>query len=321
MQSEANNFDKNTRDIMVKLVTQLLTMKPMDPVPIIYSFLLEIKRGADPMNVKPITDNELNELKNLEKKVAYIKDQLNDEEDHTESDQDSDEEEEEIQPKKKNIKKQRQGVSAEVYGENNKKEDFVPKVFPKSDETKEKLNSRLLQAFMFSALDEKELTIVIDAIEEVKGPAGDTIIAEGDSGDCMYVLEHGSLNCTKVFSGNSDPTFLKEYQPGEGFGELALLYNAPRAATIKSKTDYVIWRLDRDTFNNIVKDAAAKKREKYENFLVSVEVFKTLDPYERSKLGDAVKEQKFNKDDMIIREGEEGNMFYLISEGTCTATK
>ena len=36
----------------------------------------------------------------------------------------------------------------------------------------------------------------------------------------MYVLESGSLDCTKVFSGNSQPTHLKVYQPGEGFGEL-----------------------------------------------------------------------------------------------------
>lgn len=88
----------------------------------------------------------------------------------------------------------------------------------------------------------------------------------------MYVLEEGALDCTKVFAGNKEPTFLKEYAPGEGFGELALLYNAPRAATITSKSNYVIWKLDRDTFNNIVKDAAAKKREKYENFLKKVEV-------------------------------------------------
>jgi len=50
--------------------------------------------------------------------------------------------------------------------------------------------------------------------------------------------------------------FLKEYQPGEAFGELALLYNAPRAATIVSKTDCILWSLDRETFNHIVKDAA-----------------------------------------------------------------
>ena len=120
---------------------------------------------------------------------------------------------------------------------------------------------------MFTALDEKEFNIVVDAIEEVTGSTGDAIIKEGDQGDCMYVLEQGSLNCTKVFSGNTAPTFLKEYQPGEGFGELALLYNAPRAATITANSDYVIWKLDRDTFNHIVKDAAARKREKYDNFL------------------------------------------------------
>ena len=83
----------------------------------------------------------------------------------------------------------------------------------------------------------------------------------------MYVLESGSLDCTKIFAGNKDPTHLKVYQPGEGFGELALLDNAPRAATITAKTDYVIWRLDIDTFNHIVKDASAKKRAKYDNFL------------------------------------------------------
>ena len=95
----------------------------------------------------------------------------------------------------------------------------------------------------------------------------------------MYVLESGSLDCTKVFSGNSQPTHLKVYQPGEGFGELALLYNCPRAATITAKTDYVCWKLDRDTFNHIVKDAAAKKREKYDNFLQTVDILKSMDDF------------------------------------------
>ena len=72
----------------------------------------------------------------------------------------------------------------------------------------------------------------------------------------MYVLESGSLLCTKLFPGESEPKSLKTYVPGEGFGELALLYNAPRAATITAISESVCWRLDRDTFNHIVKDAA-----------------------------------------------------------------
>jgi len=141
---------------------------------------------------------------------------------------------------------------------------------------------------MFNNLDEKELKVVIDAIEEAKFNEGEKVIVEGDQGDCMYVLESGSLLCTKVFPGNSEPTKLKEYSPGEGFGELALLYNAPRAATITATTSCVCWKLDRDTFNHIVKDSAQKKRDKYETFLSSVEILQSMDTYERQKLTDAI---------------------------------
>jgi cAMP-dependent protein kinase regulator len=52
----------------------------------------------------------------------------------------------------------------------------VPKIIQKSEETKEKLRKRLLQAFMFNALDETEFKIVIDAIEEVKVMQGENVI-------------------------------------------------------------------------------------------------------------------------------------------------
>ena len=64
-------------------------------------------------------------------------------------------------------RKQRAGISAEVFGAHNRKEDFRPPVFPKTDEQKDLLRGKLLQAFMFNALDEGELSIVLDAIEEV----------------------------------------------------------------------------------------------------------------------------------------------------------
>jgi cAMP-dependent protein kinase regulator len=192
-------------------------------------------------------------------KIEDLKSRLKNNADaHTETESSAEEEsEEEVVPLKKEAsKKQRAGVSAEVFGQHNKKEDFVLKVVVKTPETKTKLTNRLLQAFMFNALEVKELNIVIDAIEEVKVSSGENVIVQGEQGDCMYVLESGSLDCTKIFPGKSEPTFLKTYQPGEGFGELALLYNCPRAATITAKSNSVVWRLDRDTFNNIVKDAA-----------------------------------------------------------------
>lgn len=291
------------------------------------------KGDADP---KPLTDQEINEMRNMKKKVDYLKDQLDldpkakgtgqydsgSQTDSDHDDEDSDEEERQKVVKAKAQKKgQRAGVSAEVYGGWNKKGDFTPKVVAKTADMKERLGKRLLQAFMFNALDTKEFEIVVDSIEEVKCQPGTAIIKEGEKGDCMYVVEQGTFACTKVFKGQTAPTFLKEYHPGDGFGELALLYNAPRAATITAQTEGIVWRLDRDTFNHIVKDAAAKKREKYETFLESVKILKTMDPYERSQVADALQAETHTKDSFIIKEGDIGDKFYMIIEGEAVALK
>ena len=143
-------------------------------------------------------------------------------------------------------------------------------------------------------------------------PCNQVVIQEGDHGDCLYVIGQGTLSCSKIFPGKTDPTFLKQYQPGEAFGELALLYNANRAATITANDDCVLWKLDRDTFNHIVKDASQRRREKYEEFLTKVPIFETMEPYERSKLADAFVEKKVSAGEKIITEGEPGNELFLL---------
>lgn len=120
---------------------------------------------------------------------------------------------------------------------------------------------------------------------------------------------------------SDEETYLKTYEPGDAFGELALLYNAPRAATIKSKTDCHLWLLDRGTFNHIVKDAAQARRAKYEDFLQSVPILQSMDHYERSKIADSIKEHSFAAGKTVITEGEEGNVFFLIISGEAIATK
>lgn len=79
-----------------------------------------------------------------------------------------------------------------------------------------------------------------------------------------------------------------------------MLYNAPRAASIKAKTDCLLWSLDRECFNVIVKDATRRKREKHEDILEKVKIFDHLDPYERSRLGDVTKDKVLRKGELVF---------------------
>lgn len=79
--------------------------------------------------------------------------------------------------------------------------------------------------------------------------------------------------------------------------------------------------MDRETFNNIVKEAAQKKREKYENFLKGVDILSEVEPYELTQICDALKSATYTKGDYIIREGEMGDVFYMIEEGEAFASK
>ena len=80
-------------------------------------------------------------------------------------------------------------------------------------------------------------------------------------------------------------------------------------------------KLDRGTFTHIVKDSAQRKREKYDNFLQTVAILQSMDPYERSKLGDAVREERFSEGEYIIKQGTAGETFYMLVEGTAIALK
>lgn len=216
----------------------------------------------------------------------------------------------------------RSGVSAEVYGVFHKKENFVPKVVSKTQEQIQRIKTSVIHSFLFGNLDPKDLEVVINAMEEKVFEKGENIITQGEKGDCLYFVEEGKLYCYKKTASEQSPKLVKEYGPGDAFGELALLYNAPRAATITAESDKVItWVLDRETFNHIVKEAAQKKREKYENFLKKVEILSSIEPYELMQISDALKTATFKKGDYIIKEGEMGDVFYILEEGTCEATK
>jgi cAMP-dependent protein kinase regulator len=210
-------------------------------------------------------------------------------------------------------------VSAEAYGEWNAKKAFVAPVISKTDEQKDRLRNVLSKSFLFAALEDNDMTVVIGAMSEVNTAAEEKVINQGDQGDFLFVIETGKLDC--VIKVDGVDKVVKTCEAGDVFGELALLYNCPRAATVQSRDACVLWKLDRDTFNNIVKEAAQKKRQRYDNFLAKVPLLSNMDAYERSQLADALKSENVLDGNTIFKEGDMGNKFYIIEEGGAVANK
>ena len=324
-------LETNVKPILEPLIFNLTREKPEDPL--VYSInWLRKYVGKGEMN----NDNvEKEELLRLRKEVKGYKKQYKILEEDSESDSKEDENEEQLNKEEKdkydqevqnkmNVRKtkrkvNRTSVSAEVYGIYNKMENFKPKVFPKNEEQKNKILEKMEQNFLFKNLDKEEKNTVINAFEQRNVKPNEVVIKEGDYGDCLYLIEEGQLDCTKVIKG--EKTFLKKYESGDSFGELALLYNAPRAATIVALTDSILWKLDRECFNVIVKDSAMRKRQIYEEQLKNVEILKTLDNYDIGQICDALNSEEVKSGTVIIKEGEQGNKFYILNKGEASAYK
>ncbi|KAH7286738.1 hypothetical protein KP509_32G020900 [Ceratopteris richardii] len=200
-------------------------------------------------------------------------------------------------------------------------ETYEAKVFPKSEAARNRLQYCLRNNYLFTKLDPEQTRTVIDAVEEVKYKAGDIIIKQGAPGDCFYFLEDGKCEVWVLKPGKTTEALMKTYSPGESFGELALLYNAPRAATVKAITDCTLWAVDRVTFRSILLHSTSSKRKMYEKFLQDVPLLKSLSKDERAAISDVLNVEYFDAGENIIIEGQPGEKFYLLEEGDAEAKK
>ena len=94
---------------------------------------------------------------------------------------------------------------------------------------------------LLRTLDDEQKGMIIKAFTgPVMKQPGEDIIVQGDIGDVFYLLEDGAVD-VYVKKGGGDNTKVHTYKPGDGFGELAIMYNAPRAATCRAATESKLW--------------------------------------------------------------------------------
>ena len=94
----------------------------------------------------------------------------------------------------------------------------------------------------FAPLSRRAREALTRESQRVTFPAGAVVFAEGDMGDRFFVIESGTVAVT--IGGAA----IRDLAAGDFFGEIALLQDVPRTATITATSDLVARTVERDTF-------------------------------------------------------------------------
>lgn len=204
---------------------------------------------------------------------------------------------------------------------------------PKDASQIERIERAISENFLFRNLDQEQHDDVLSVMKELRVEKNTDVITQGAIGDFFYVVEEGTFEVwvtppvnhtydanTRTTTANPQepPTKVATIEAGGSFGELALMYNAPRAATVSATSDAVLWSIDRITFRSILMAHTVRKRRMYEDLLKDVPLLQSLHPHERAKVADSLESKVFDPDEDIVREGEVGKDFYIIEFGHAT---
>ncbi|KAG8435073.1 hypothetical protein GDO86_013148 [Hymenochirus boettgeri] len=214
--------------------------------------------------------------------------------------------------------KAKEGVSAEptsrhYYNPSSQNTDVT--CIRKDSSAKKLITSAIMSNDFLRQMEASHVRHIVDCMYERVYSKSQLVIQEGAAGNHLYVLAEGLLDVIQ------NSRLLGQMHPGTAFGELAILYNCKRTATVKAVTDSKIWVLDRQVFQNIMMSSAQAQHQEYFSFLRSVSLLKDLPEEKLSKIVDCLEVDFYDKGDYIIREGEEGNTFFIIAKGKVCVTQ
>ncbi|CAG9769171.1 unnamed protein product [Ceutorhynchus assimilis] len=189
-------------------------------------------------------------------------------------------------------------------------------VFAKSTEDEEGIRKAIeANEFLSKILSGKRLNDIINAMQLRDVPAKKTLIKQGDKGSEMFVSKSGKY---KILVNRK---VVDEFDNTRVFGELAILYNAKRLATIQAVTAGQVWVLERQLYQKIVISSNLKEQDENLHFLQNVEYLNVVDVDVLRQVSNLLKPEFFAPGTVIIRQGDKGDKFYIIRAGVVTVSK
>jgi cGMP-dependent protein kinase 1 len=186
---------------------------------------------------------------------------------------------------------------------------------PPSQKELDELYDILKTHFLFSMMSEETIKHLIKKMKTFTLNPNQIVYTQGTIGINFYVVQFGKLEVN--VNGDTNSILL----PRDCFGELGLIQDQERNATVISIEKTVLKGIDRISYRTALSYMNEKKHTENLSFLESVEIFKQLSPLQLQQLLQFIVTQKFASGQNIITEGETGDLFYIIKEGTVHCTK
>ena len=200
----------------------------------------------------------------------------------------------------------------------------------KSAEVRAMLGATVMEGVLFGGLSATQREMVIDAMVQTECTRGQVIIRQGDREvgslkDNFYVVGEGHFDIFKRMDESPPPDdrveslgeLVQQRDPGDAFGELALMYNVARQASVVCTSPAaVLWALPRKVFVDIQQSEAIDSSEAILETLQGCDLLQALDAEAFDKLYHSAEVIQFVAGDRIIRQGDPGDAFYIILAGS-----
>lgn len=187
--------------------------------------------------------------------------------------------------------------------------------FEKDFRVKQLIKDAVMENDFLKNLDASQVREIVDSMFPREFERGSFVIREGDAGSHLYVSAEGEF---EVIQGDK---VLGRMGPGKAFGELAILYNCTRTASIKAVTMAKVWALDRRVFQQVMKRTGMQRIDDNLNFLRSVPLLSNLSIDHMSKIADVLEVEFYPAGSYIIRQGARGDNFFIIANGRVKITQ
>ena len=150
---------------------------------------------------------------------------------------------------------------------------------------------------------------ILSSMDRQEYPLNHILITKGEPGDCLYIVESGVLEVV------IEEDVIRSMGPGSTIGELALLYDAPRSATVRCSTKTVMWSLKREVFNKVQVASASEAYLRYSRWLINIPEIAVLSALDLSRLVASLRPVVYDKGDILVKEGEVISKCILIDKG------